>query len=41
MVNDLVYGKLSGKNRILIIKGVGPVEIKINLKLIYIIITFL
>jgi len=32
MVNDLVYGKLSGKNRILIIKGVGPEEIKINLK---------
>lgn len=31
-INDLVYGKLSGKNRILVIKGVGPEQIRINLK---------
>jgi hypothetical protein len=30
--NDLVYGKLSGKNRIFIIKGVGPDILRINLR---------
>lgn len=30
--NDLVYGKIKNKNRILIIKGVGPDKLRVNYK---------
>ena len=30
--NDIVYGKIGGENRILIVKGVGPDKLRVNYK---------